>query len=150
MDIFNLRLSGQAVVALSILAISGCAQPGSSGPTLASDAPLVPQTGSAQGLNTHNSEPMPGGMVMRNNGLSPSTPMSTDSSSVPQMGSAQGANPHNSEPMRRGMAMAPSRTAPLRYSPTNVPRTGSAQDVDTHNSEPMPSGMVMPSTPAPY
>ncbi len=150
MRISSRHVTGPAMMAISILAISGCAQPSSPNPTLASDAPSVPLTGSAQGLNTHNSEPMPSGMVMRNNGMSPSTPMSTDPSGVPQTGSAQGVNPHNSESMPRGMAMAPSRTSRLRYSPANVPRTGSAQGVDTHNSEPMPRGMVMPNAPAPY
>ena len=150
MRVFGRQVFGHAVMVFSILAISGCAQTDSSNPTVVSDAPLVPVTGSTQGVNTHNSEPMPRGMVMRNNGLAPSTSMSTDPTSVPQTGSEQGANPHNSQPMPRGMEMKPSRTSPLRYSPDNVPRTGSSLGVNTHDSEPMPSGMVMPTAPKQY
>jgi len=36
----------------------------SPGAPMTSDPNLVPQTGSSQGVNTHNSEPMPSGMVM--------------------------------------------------------------------------------------
>jgi len=116
-------------MALSILAVSGCTQPAPI--SIAADAPLVPPTGSESGVNPHNSESMQKGMVMRNNGLSPSTRFSTEPSGVPQTGSAQGVNPHDSMPMRPGMAMTPDRTAPMTYSPTNVPRTGSAQGVNT-------------------
>ena len=127
------------------LAINGCARPQQ--PT---DTAALPQTGSAQGLNPHNSEPMPSGMVMRNNGLPPSTALTTDPSSVPQTGSEQGANPHTSQPMRSGMVMPSSRTSPMRFDPNSVPQTGSAQGVNPHNSQPMPSGMVMPDAPARY
>ena len=36
----------------------------SPGRPMRSNPNLVPQTGSNQGVNTHNSEPMPSGMVM--------------------------------------------------------------------------------------
>ena len=128
-----------------VFAISGCAQPQQ--PTVAA---ALPETGSAQGLNPHNSEPMPSGMIMRNNGLSPSTALTTEPSGLPQTGSAQGVSPHNSLPMRSGMAMPRSRTSPMRFDPNSVPQTGSAQGVNPHNSEPMPSGMVMPDAPSRY
>lgn len=135
------------------LAISGCAQPQPSSAAATSEAFTSPRTGSAQGVNPHNSEPMPSGMVMKNNGLAPSTSMSTDPSSVPQTGSQQGLNTHNSEPMPSGMRMKNSGVSPgrpMRSNPNLVPQTGSNQGVNTHNSEPMPSGMVMPKAPATY
>ena len=130
------------------LAVTGCTQPTS--PNAAYNASVSPQTGSAQGMNPHNSEPMPGGMQMRDNGLGSSTRLSTDRGGLPNTGSAQGVDPHNSEPMPRGMVMTPSRTVPMGYNSDGVPQTGSAQGVNSHNSEPMPRGMVMPpARPAP-
>jgi hypothetical protein len=125
-----------------VLSVSGCAQPNF--PNATYDVGASPQTGSAQGINTHNSEPMPSGMVMRNNGLGTSTQLSTDPTTMPTTGSAQGVNPHDAAPMARGMTMSPSRSAPLRYNADGIPQTGSAQGLNSHNSEPMPSGMVMP------
>lgn len=94
------------------LTISGCAQPQPPSAAAVSEAFTSPQTGSSQGVNTHNSEPMPSGMVMKNNGLAPGTSMSTDPSSTPQTGSQQGLNTHNSEPMPSGMRMRNSGVSP--------------------------------------
>ncbi len=135
------------------LTISGCAQPRPPSAAATSEAFTSPQTGSSQGVNTHNSEPMPSGMVMKNNGLAPGTSMSTDPSSTPQTGSQQGLNTHNSEPMPNGMRMKNSGVSPGRpmtSNPNRVPQTGSSQGVNTHNSEPMPSDTVMPKAPATY
>lgn len=137
-----------ALAGAVILAVSACTQP--TPPYAGYNANASPPTGSAQGVNPHNSEPMPSGMVMQNNGLAPAQQMSTDPNSVPRTGSVQGASPHNSAPMPSGMVMTPSRTAPLRSNPDGVPQTGSNQGVNTHNSEPMPSGMVMPPTRSGY
>lgn len=146
-------LSRLTVIGGVVLAISGCTQPQPPDPIAASGPIMSPQTGSAQGMNTHNSEPMPSGMVMKNNGLSPGTSMSTNPNNMPRTGSEQSLNTHNSEPMPSGMVMKNnglSPGTPMVSNPNRVPQTGSAQGLNTHNSEPMPSGMVMPRSPATY
>ncbi len=75
------------------------------GSSMSTDPNNMPRTGSQQGLNTHNSEPMPNGMLMKNNGVSPGSPMTSNPNRVPQTGSNQGVNTHNSEPMPSGMVM---------------------------------------------
>lgn len=115
-------------------------------------AVTAPTTGSALGVNTHNSEPMPSGMRMQGNGIDPGTAFSSDRNVVPATGNAQGANTHNSQPMPSGMRMQGDSPAgaPMTSDPSVVPRTGSAQGSSSTNSQPMPSGMVMPNAPARY
>lgn len=111
----------------------------------------VPTTGSAQGVNTHNSEPMPSGMRMQGNGVAPGTSFSSDRTLVPTTGNAQGVNTHNSEPMPRGMRMQGNTPAgtPIQADPGAVPNS-STQGVNPMNSQPMPSGMVMPNATTRY
>ena len=140
----------EIVLAASVaLTASGCA-PQSATPVAM--APVTaPMTGSAQGINTHNSEPMPSGMRMQGNGVAPGQSFSSDRNVVPMTGNAQGANTHNSEPMPAGMRMGASPPGtPMRSDPTMVPRTGSVQGVNPMDSQPMPSGMVMPNAPSRY
>jgi hypothetical protein len=97
----------------------------------------VPTTGSEQGANSHNSEPMKRGMQMRS-GAATRGPMVTSPPGVlPETGSAQGANSHNSDPMPSGMKMRRGPQGPMLGSGGNpVPQTGSAQGAESPGSMP--------------
>lgn len=99
----------------------------------------VPQTGSAQGVNPHNSQPMPQGMVMPTGPPAQGPMVTSPSGGVPQTGSSKGVNPHNSEPMPRGMVMptGPAAQGPRVTSPTGfLLQTGQAQGVESPGSMP--------------
>lgn len=132
-----MAVAGGISLAVSGTAPAARAQTASPAPMVTAPSGNVPQTGSAQGVNPHNSMPMPRGMVMpraANNGPMVTSP----SGNVPQTGAEQGVNSHNSEPMPRGMVMP--RTAnngPMVTSPSGlVPQTGSAQGVESPGSMP--------------
>lgn len=128
-----------AVLSAASATVGGCVQSAAPQPGSASNFSGTTQS---QGVNTHNSEPMQSGMIMRNNGLSQGSPMAFDPNIVPQSGSA-GVNTHNSEPMPSNMPMQNNGIAPgkpLISDPSMVPKTSSS-GVNTTNSEPVSVGV---------
>ncbi len=108
-------------------------------PHVTSPSGNVPQTGSAQGVNPHNSEPMPHGMVMPTGPAAQGPMVTSPMGTKPNTGSAQGYNSHDSEPMPRGMVMPTGSAAQgaMVTSPAGVvPQTGQAQGAKSPGSMP--------------
>lgn len=70
----------------------------SPGPMVTSPTGTLPQTGSQQGVNSHNSAPMPSGMVMPSAAGQTAPMVGSAGNPVPTTGSAQGAESPNSMP----------------------------------------------------